>query len=174
MYLLVVRYRGDPERKRLEYLLEKFSGRLEAQRPGGAVLLVEAEPEVLEEFLEELYARIPPENVAVYRVAEADVKVGAQRVVLQASTAMTPQEAWGALGVIMARLKGALVSDLGGSKLYTVRVRGARVSVRLQVSPASGGSRITAVVEGYGPGVERVSRLLSSELGLLGEVVSRG
>ncbi len=169
--MLIVRYGGEAERKRLEYVLERFKDRVKTVKPGGSVVLIDGDREDVKFLLEELFSRLPRENVALYKLSEPDVEVEERRRVLEVEARSPVEEVWGAISLIMARLKGSLVSEVRGSREYVVRPRGGYARVRIHVSPVSGGgSLVRVVVEGYGSGFDRVVSGLVDELGLLGVV----
>ena len=172
--MLIARYEGEAERKRLEYVLDRFKNRVTAEKPSGAVWIIDGEPSVVRELLEEVLSRIPGERVRVYRLGDPGVVVEEKRGVLEVHTDLPPGEAWGAVGLALARLRGSLVSEVGGERVYTVRPRGGYARVRVRVLPGGGGSRVRLVVEGYGSGFQRLLQSLEEELGLLGVVVRVG
>ena len=172
-YLIVVRYGSEAERKRLEYLLDKWRGSLRVSRPSGAVLFVDAGAEQVSAFLEELYSRIPRERIVVYRLEEAGLRLepfvleGAVRV------GVGVEEAWGIVGLVFARLRGVLLSEVAGERVYSVSGKGGVCRVKVSVVPSGSGSLLRFVVEGYGEVVARVYDRLLRELSYVGEVVER-
>ncbi len=168
---MIARYRNDAERKRLEYLLDKYAGRLRLRRPSGTVVLVEGSEPIIEDLLRELYSRLDPEIIEVYE-ARPPKKLPEPTVEkLELQTSMPCQETLGAIGFLMAKLRGVLRYDLSGTREYVVRSRSGIVRVRVQAPPSLGGPcRIALEVEGYGDVVDRLSNALERELSLLGEV----
>ena len=170
IYLLVVRYGSEAERKRLEYLVGKWRDVLRFERPGGAVLIVDGRVEDVMRFLEELYSRIPRERVSVYQLKEPEFHLEPLMLEGVVRTRMRVEEAWGAVNLVLARLRGALVSESGGERIYTVSSRKGVCRVRVSIVPSDDGSRLRFVVEGYSEAATYVYEKLLHELSYVGEV----
>ena len=168
--MLIVRYTGEADRKRLEYVLEKYRDRIRVLRPSGAVLLINGDNSDIKSFLEDLYSRIPRENIEFYKLSEPNIEIEEKRSSFEVRIGLPPEEVWGAIGLIMARMKGSLISSVSGSREYIIRPRGGYARVRIHVAPHGRGSLVRVFLEGYGGGLERVASGLISELRLLGEV----
>lgn len=166
--LLVVRYAGDVERKRVDYLLSRYSGRVRSERLHGSTIILEGSWEVFEELLRELYARIPRERVEAYRIERVDVDVEPSRFrgVVEAR-GLGLDEAWGAVELMARRLRGVLVSQAGGERRYRLYVRGGVADALFRVRDGLAGAVIEFIVEGYGPHVEQVYREVLRELSYL-------
>ncbi len=167
---MIIRYSSEAERKRADYVLEMFSDRIQAEKPGGSVVIVRDESGAINSLLEELYSRLPPGSVEVYRIEEAGASVEPRRAVLTLRTTMSVEEALGAMAAIMASMKGALVSNAGGVRTYILNLRGGRVTARVQASNSGAGSVIRVELEGYGRVFERAREALARRLSLVGEV----
>lgn len=169
--MLVVRYTSEAERKRFEYLLDKWEQSLRIEKPSGSILIVSESPDKVLRFLEELYSKIPRERVDVYKIVEPDFYL--EPLVLEGvvESSMSAGEAWGAIGLVFARLKGVLVSETRGERVYKVSVKKGTVTVRVIVEPGDRGSRIRFIVEGYGEVVPHIYNKLVREFSYLGEVV---
>jgi hypothetical protein len=165
--LLVVRYASDVERKRLEYLLSRYSGRLKPERLHGAVLFLEGRRDVIESFLRELYVRVPRERVDAYYVEKFDIEVEPRRVEGRIVTSLNPEAAWGAIELLARKLKGVLVSMSGGEKRYRLYIKGVVVDVTFRVSRSGSSTVIDFTVEGYDDHVEAVYSELERELSYL-------
>ncbi len=170
MYLLIVRYGDDAERKRLEYILERFRERIRAVKPSGAVWIIDGSPRDVEVFMEELLARVPRDRVELYKLEEPDLRVEERKSRIEVETGMSEGEALGAVGLVIARLRGALLSEIGGVREYVLRPRGGYARVRVKVLPRSEGSVVRIDVSGYGSGFYRIINNLLDELSLLGVV----
>ncbi len=167
---MIIRYSSEAERKRADYVLEMFSGRIRAEKPSGTVVIIRDESGEISSLLEELYSRLPEGSVEVYRIEEADTGVEPKKAVYTLRTSMTVEEALGAMAAIMASMKGALVSSAGGVRTYILNLRGGRVTARVEASNSGVGSVIRVELEGYGKVFERAREALARRLSLVGEV----
>ncbi len=171
VYLLLVRYRSEAERKRLEYLIEKWESNVRIERPGGAILIIDDGIDNVLKFLEELYSKIPRDEVSIYKLSEPDLHISPLTLEADVRTAMDANEVWGAIGLITAKLRAVLISETSNSRVYQVSTKGGSCRVRFTVSPLGNGSLITFTVEGFGAVVSNVFDRLVKELSLIGEVI---
>jgi len=170
IYLLVVRYSSEAERKRLEYLLNKWESFLKIEKPTGAVLFIDARAEDILKFMEELYSKIPREKVSAYRLKEPEFHLEPLMLEGTVRTCMSVEEAWGAVNLVLARLKGALLSETRGERVYSVSSKKGVCNVRISVTPSNNGSILRFTVEGYGEAVIHIYNKLVHELSYIGEV----
>lgn len=165
--MLVVRYASDMERKRLEYLLSRFVGRLRSERIQGAVVIVEGSEEVIGEFLRGLYARIPRERVKVYRVESFDYEMEPIKLSTRMTLGIDREALWGAIELLVRKLRGVLVSSTSEERVYRLYVKGEVVDARFRIYNGRGGTVVELEVEGFGGQVEGVFSELKRELSYL-------
>jgi len=166
--LLVVRYASDVERKRLEYLLNRYQARVRGERVHGSVVMLEGDQGDIESLIRELYARIPRDRVEVYRVERLEVDVEPMRRTGRVSTGMPPEAVWGVVEFLVRKLRGVPVSTTDSSRKYRLYVKGGVVDVTFTVAPKSGGGSVVEfTVEGYDRHVDSVYSELERELGFL-------
>ncbi len=168
--MLVVRYSSEAERKRLEYLLDKWRDRVRVEKPSGAILFIDTSPDNMISLVEELYSKIPREKVSIYQLREPEFQLEPLSLEGVVRTRMSPEEAWGALNLVLARLRGILVSETRGERTYTVSTKKGVARVRVSIMPGPGGSILRFVAEGYGEAVVHVYNRLVQELSYIGEV----
>ncbi len=171
--MLIVRYGSEAERKRFEYLIEKWEELLSIEKPGGAIVLIDGRIDYVMKFLEELYSRIPRNEVMVYKLVEPDIHITPLTLEAEIRSGMSVNEVWGALGLLVAKLRAVLISETGGSRVYQVSTKGGSCRIKFSVVPHRGGSVITLTVEGFGSVVSNVYNKLLKELSLIGEVIRR-
>ncbi len=165
--MIIVPYETEAERKRLEYVLEKYSHELRLVKPRGSVILVDGRDNDELKLLDELIARLGSEKVVAYRVA-GPIEKDPETVRITFTLPIPPAEAWGALTAVMSRLRGALISRTGSERTYSLSVRGARATVRVSLSEHGKGSRGVAVFEGYGGRLPRLADRFCGEIRFLG------
>ncbi len=165
--LLVVRYASDVERKRLEYLLNRFQGRIRGERVHGSVVMLEGSQSDIEELIRELYARIPKDRVETYSVERFEVDVEPIRRSGRIMAGMSPEAVWGVIEFLAKKLRGVTVSATGSFRRYRLYVKGGVVDVTFTVTPRGGGSLVEFTVEGYDRHVDAVFEELERELSFL-------
>jgi hypothetical protein len=71
--MIISRYTSDSERKRIEYIFEKFKDISKISKPEGMVNFVDSED--LDDILRELYSRIPKENIEIYKIDKIEMEI---------------------------------------------------------------------------------------------------
>ena len=165
---MIVEVSGDADRKRLEYLVERYSSAgLAVRKLCGGVLLVDGSGDVVRGFVDEALARFGRGRVSVWALSPPGFEVRPSRFERVFKVAEGFGDVWGVVDFVMTKLRGSLVSETGGgaSRVYRVRSRYGVVDVRFDLLPGPGGSRALRVaVEGFGSAVSRVFERLVSEL----------
>ncbi len=164
---MVVRYASDMERKRLEYLLSRFAGRLRSERIQGAVVLVEGSDEVIGELLRGLYARIPRERIRVYKVEGVEYEMEPIKKSTRMALRIDKEAVWGAVELLARKLRGVLVSSASDERVYRLYVKGEVVDARFRVYSGGNTTIVELEVEGFGSQVEEVFSELRRELSYL-------
>ena len=164
MYLVVVEISSDADRKRLDYIVGKWSGRLSIEKLCQGVLLVDGDSGGVAEFAREVYSRFPESSVKVYKLGEPDFKLEPESRECVLRVSLSDSEVWGAIDLLMARMRGLLSYKLGSTREYVVRSRYGVVKARFTVSRGV----VRVEVEGYGNAPGRVLGRVCRELELLG------
>ncbi len=167
-YMVWVEYRSDAERKRLENIVARMSGRARFTKPGGAVYIVETSD--VEELARQLYSRLDPGVVHVYRIeekVEPEPRVRRRRYVFPGAST---EKAWGYIEMLMASLRAALVSQTTGTRLYRVYTRRkGRVDIEVAIVEAPRGALATLTITGYTGGVDAVDENIHQYLSMVAE-----
>ncbi len=173
IYLLIVKYSSEAERKRLEYLLEQYEGKMYLRKPSGSIIMIEGDEDNIKNFLEELYSKIPREEVEIYKIMEPDIDIEAKSVIIELHTTMGKEEALGAIGMALASMRGILVSEAGGERTYILSLKGGRVNVKVRTVERGPHTLVLIELEGYGRIFNRAKNNLLNKLSLIGEVKIR-
>jgi len=161
IYMVVVSISTDADRKRLEYIVEKYSevyGGDKIKKICSGVLLVDLDPGEMVRFTEELYSRFGRDSVKIWLLSEPDFEV--QPLELEKTFRIKREygDIWVLVDFVMNKYHGVLVSETirGDARTYRVRTRHGNVEVRFERLIASGkcdGCVFRVRVSGYGPGV---------------------
>ncbi|MHC1597859.1 MAG: hypothetical protein ACXQT3_06060 [Methermicoccaceae archaeon] len=171
-YIVIARYSSEPEKKRIDYLTDKWSHCV--RKVDGAVLLVEGSPDG---FMEELLSRIDEGSVGMFSVRERKLDVEQQRETMDYTFQTSSEALEGFVGYLMGKLRGAFSHSAGEMKVYEVYTKKGRARVSISIKEGTDATHISALVEGYGEGVPFVAERIRSELELFGgiqDVVERG
>jgi hypothetical protein len=161
-YFVVISYDDDAERKRVDYLLSKWSNRAKVEKPKGTAFLIETEHE--REFFEELFSKLegnPSRKVKVYRVEEEWPKLRerqeSRRYVLEEDEDFVRRF----LSYLCSKLGGTFSPLDGSCEVYTRKGRG---KVVFSLRQTARGTVVDVVVSGYGEVVDYLVSRIDDEL----------
>ncbi len=167
MYLITAKYTSDSERKRIEYILEKWKDRMKIVKPEGIAAIVSGGD--IKELLVELYSRTERDNVALYRIEETylDVAEGEKEIKLKLNENRETAEKL--LDFIMARQKAILKMQLTEprQKIYEVYTKKGKAEISMSLRGGNAGVDVVFKISGYGEAVDFLHGRLAEELRLL-------
>lgn len=167
MYLITAKYTSDSERKRIEYILEKWKDRMKIARPEGMVAIVNDGD--IKELLVELYSRTERDNVALYRIEEAHIDVAEREREIKLKLDENRETSEKLLDFIMARQKAILKLELSEprQKIYEVYTKKGKAEISMSLRGGNAGVDVVFKISGYGEAVAFVHDKLAEELKLL-------
>ena len=130
-HLIILDYQTDAERKRIDYTIEKWSGKpgLSVSKPKGVVVLYEGDN--LREFLEDVYSRIeagatPPR---IFSLAESKPSVTKKVRHLEFGTSRSKEIVENFLNYLLAKQSASFEFSDGERKVYSARTRKGQVQI---------------------------------------------
>lgn len=164
MHLVIATYSGDPERKRIEYILEKWKERLQITKPDGIISLVDGDD--LEEFVEDLYSRTSRSNISLYRIEKeaVDIKKGESEIRMRLDEKKETVDKL--VGFVMAKQKAILKHQRRDphEKIYDVTTKKGRAQVSVSLREDGAQVDMRVKITGYGEVAEFLSGKLEEEL----------
>ena len=167
MYLITAKYSSDSERKRIEYVIDKWRDRKKITKPDGVVAIV-ADNDI-KELLVELYSRTERENVSFYRIEEEHLEVTETKKEIRLKIGERRETAEKLLDFIMARQRATLKMESPEShqKVYEVISRKGKVEIILNIRGNATETDVIMRISGYGEAVDFIHDKLAEELKLL-------
>lgn len=165
-YVVFVVYENDAERKRVDYLLEKWSEKANIQKPRGVVFLIETKE--VQEFLEELYSKLEgdvEEKVEVYLVEAVVRKVEVRRRIIEYTFREERRVVEKFLDYLFSKINATYAYSDAISRVYTVYTRKGRGTIKA-VLTENGETSVLLEVEGYGDVVDYLAEKIEEELRL--------
>lgn len=169
-YLLILNYESDAERKRIDYTIERWKGKIDIKKPKGAVIILRGEESEFNRFIEDLFSRVefepnkgPESKVEVYLLEKyrPEVEKRVQRLSYESTESSEVVRKF--LDYLMAKLNASYEYSSGISKVYTAYTKKgqARIDVRIE---EGGVTRITILIEGYGEVVKFLAGKIDYEI----------
>lgn len=169
MYLITAKYRDDPERKRIEYVLEKWSQALSVAKLKDIAVIVdsEADEHLVADLVKDLYSRSSPDSVKLYRIEPTSPGIEQEAMEIPPFTLREKAEAADRiLGFIMARQKAIRKPGVAEPMLrtYEVTSKKGKAEVMTWVVEKEGAVEIHVRITGFGPVVSYLHSKLTDEL----------
>jgi hypothetical protein len=168
MHLIIAKYSDDAERKRIEYVLDKWRGRLRITKPDGIISILDGEG--VGELVEELYSRTSKGNIRVYRVDEETVEIdkGEREIKLVLNEKKETVEKL--VGYVMAKQKAVLKRETKEplEKVYELTTKKGKGEISVAFREEGKTISLRILINGYGEVVDFLSAKLTDELKYLG------
>jgi len=163
--LIIAKYSSDPERKRIEYVFDKWREKLRIAKPEGIIAVVGSEE--IEELVEELYSKTSRINISLYRVEEQalDIAKGESDISLHLNEKKEAVDK--IVGFVMAKQKAVLkreTKDPFMEKVYDVITKKGKAEVSVSLRSEGQGASLRIKITGYGDVVEFLRGRLGEEL----------
>ena len=174
MYLISIKYDNDAERKRLEYVFEKWTEKLKIKKLDSMAAIINEDGDAasVEDFVRELYSRSSPastDSLTIYKIEPAKLGIEKETKELSLDLPEKRETVEKLLGYIMARQKAA-VKPTGVPSItnyeVTTKKGTAEIMVMLKEKPDSINVRIK--ISGYGEVVDFIYGRLNEELKFIG------
>lgn len=162
MYLINIEYKDDTERKRVEYLLQKWVDVLNLSKPTGFILLAEG-PDV-EEMVKELIAKTSEEQVNVYSIKKAEIGLETEKEEIEMTFDANKNSVKKFIDYVLAKRKAVLKHSGPDFEEYTIYTRkGGKATITVKMT-GNEKTKLSLKVTGYKPATEYLYQELKEEL----------
>jgi hypothetical protein len=163
MHLIIAKYDSDAERKRIEYVLDKWKETLRITKPEGIISIVEGEE--LESLLEDLYSRTTKRNVTLYKVEKQTVDLESTEGEIKIKFNDKKETIEKLVSFIMARQKAVLKRETKEpfERVYEVITKKGRAEISLLLVGEGQAFNLLLRITGYGEVVQFVKSRLEEE-----------
>lgn len=170
MYLIIVKYFDEPERKRIEYAIERWGQVMKLGRPDGVPIIIEDESEKVKELLDDLYARTSKDKVKVYNLSEAsfEVEETGKHITVELDGDLETVEKF--IGIIIAKQNATFKDEILSRKLYEVYTKKGRAEILTHLKAENEKVIVDILIKGYGEAPELVYNKINNELKYFNEV----
>ncbi|WP_010476909.1 hypothetical protein [Thermococcus zilligii] len=165
-YIIFVSYETDAERKRIDYLLDKWSSRAVIKKPRGTVVYIEADS--LTEFLEELFSRLEGdigEKIEVYEARPLKKAVESKKRVLEYTLPEEKKVVERFIEYLLSKLNASPTGSDPIAKSFSVYTRKGRATIKV-ITRGDGSSQVVFEIEGFGEAVDFLAERIDEELKL--------
>jgi hypothetical protein len=175
MYLFIIKCGDEAERKRMEYIVEKWEGKLNITKPDGLVILADgdANSSGFKEFTQQLLSRssqISSENFTMYQIEMMNIDIEKQKKEINLELHEKRDTIEKLLNFVMARQK-ALVTQVSTDpyiKYYEVTTKKGKAEIRVLLVEKVGSVNLRIDISGYGEVVDMIYSRIKDEMDYFG------
>lgn len=167
MYLLIAKYSDDAGRKRIEYLLDRWRGKINISKPDGIAILLDGLGEGdITELLEDVLTRVSKDDLTLFSLDQISTDVERSEKELRSTLSGDERSVGRLVNLIMARYKGILKTESSKpiEKVYEIQSRKGRAEVSIRLRETSGMVHVWTKIMGYGEVVDFIHSRLSEEM----------
>lgn len=166
MFLAVLEYDTDAERKRIDYAMERWQSKIKIQKLKGTILLLDADNDTIDEFVEDLNSRIEKSehkvNIYEMKQYQADIEKNVKR--LSYKTEVNKKSLEKFLNYLMAKLGASFEFSSGFGKIYKIYTKKGQAKLEIILSDEKPEITIKINAEGYGEVVEFILKKIDIEM----------
>ncbi len=165
-YVVFVSYDTDAERKRVEYLLSRWSSRIEMDRPKGINAVLRADSEEIQEFLVDLLSRLegdPRRKVKILSGEMVEPSVEPEERILEYRLNDDARVVEKLVDYVMLKLNATPLGSIESEKRYEVYTRRGKTEVAVSLGELPGGCIVAFRISGYGGAVDFLASKIDEE-----------
>ncbi|MEA2014401.1 MAG: hypothetical protein U9N38_03740 [Thermodesulfobacteriota bacterium] len=161
--LLIVDYRSDAERKRIDYAIERWGDKAEIKKPRGATILFKGSN--IDEFTEDLYSRldIEEDRVEIYGIERysPDIEKQVKKLIYESGEESGVIEKF--IIYIMNKINASYEYSTDITKCYTAYTKKGQANIEILLK-RNELTRAVISVSGYGDAVDFVADRIDDEM----------
>ena len=163
MHLIIVKYSDEPERKRIEYAMDRWGEVMKLGRPDGIPIIVHDDNK-MKEMIDDLYARTSREKVSVYKLSEASFEVVETEKLIKVELNGDLETVEKLIGMIVAKQNATFKYEILSRKMYDVYTKKGGAEILTHLTPNNGKVTVEILIKGYGEASELLYGKINNEL----------
>ncbi|WP_292460405.1 hypothetical protein [Methanothermococcus sp.] len=165
--LIVVDYDKDAERKRIDYLIERWSnkGNIEKIRK----MAIIADIDNIDDFVEDIMSRLegnPEEKVRIYEIKELKKTISSKKTTLNYEITDKKEVIESFLKYLMIKLGASYECSINNTKKYEVYTKKGNCSISIKLKENNEKLIINFEIEGYGESVDLIKNRIDNDMKL--------
>jgi len=166
MFLLILDYETDAERKRIDYAIERWQNKLNISKPKGTIIVIDGKQERIDEFVEDLSSRLEKseEKVKVSKIStySPEIEKNVKTVAYQTTEQRDFLEKF--IDYLMAKLSASYEYSSKIGKIYKVYTKKGQAKLEIILQDKDTGTDVNIAIDGYGEVVDFISVKIDNEM----------
>jgi Fe2+ transport system protein B len=168
MYLLILDYESDAERKRIDYAIERWQHKLKISKPKGTIIVIDGKQDRIDEFVEDLCSRLEKseEKVKIHNISSysPDIEKNIKKITYQTKEQREFLEKF--IDYLMAKLSASYEYSSKIGKIYKVYTKKGQAKVEIILQNKETGTDVHIAIDGYGEVVDFISVKIDNEMSM--------
>ncbi len=170
MYLIIAKYSDEPERKRIEYAMERWGQVMKLGRPEGVPIIIHDESGKVMEFLDDLYSRTSKDKVKIYNLSEVSFEVEETGKHIKVELEGDLETVQKFIGIVVAKQNATFKDEVLSRKIYEVYTKKGRAEILTHLKAEDKRVTVDILIKGYGEAPDLVYNKINNELKYFKEV----
>ena len=166
MFLLILDYESDAERKRIDYAIERFHKRLIISKPKGTIILIDGKQDRIDEFIEDLCSRLEEseKKVKVHKISEYEPEIEKNVKKISYKTKEKRDFIEKFIDYLMAKISASFEYNSNVGKVYKLYTKKGQANLEIIMRDESEGTDLTIAIDGYGDVVDFIKNKIDIEM----------
>ncbi|MBU4374444.1 MAG: hypothetical protein KJ714_08435 [Euryarchaeota archaeon] len=170
VYLIIAKYSDEPERKRIEYAMERWGQVMKLGRPEGVPIIIHDESGKVMEFLDDLYSRTSKDKVKIYNLSEVSFEVEETGKHIKVELEGDLETVQKFIGIVVAKQNATFKDEVLSRKIYEVYTKKGRAEILTHLKAEDKRVTVDILIKGYGEAPDLVYNKINNELKYFKEV----
>ena len=166
MFLLILDYETDAERKRIDYAIERWQNKLKISKPKGTIIVIDGKQDRIDEFVEDLCSRLEKseEKVKIHRISKyaPEIEKNVKTIAYQTKEQRDFLEKF--IDYLMAKLSASYEYSSKIGKVYKVYTKKGQAKLEIVLRDRGEGTDVNIAIDGYGEVVDFISAKIDNEM----------
>ena len=166
MFLLILDYESDAERKRIDYAIERWQKKLKISKPKGTIIVIDGKQERIDEFVEDLCSRLEKseKKVTVHKITdyEPEIEKNVEKIFYQTKEKREFLEKF--IDYLMAKISASFEYNTKIGKVYKLYTKKGQANLEIILRNGSEGTNLTIAIDGYGNVVDFIKNKIDNEI----------
>jgi len=166
MFLLILDYETDAERKRIDYAIERWQNKLKISKPKGTIIAIDGKQERIDEFVEDLCSRLEKseEKVKIHRISKYDPEIEKNVKTIAYQTTEQRDFLEKFIDYLMAKLSASYEYGSKIGKVYKKKKKKGQAKLEIILQDRETGTDVNIAIDGYGEVVDFIATKIDNEM----------
>jgi len=166
MFLLILDYESDAERKRIDYAIERWQRSLDINKPKGTIILVDGKQSKIDDFVEDLCSRLDDseKKVTIHTIEQYVPEIEKNIRTISYTTPEQKEYLEKFIKYLMAKINASYEYKTDIGTVYNVYTKKGQATLTISLQSGESTTHIRISIDGYGDVVEFISDKINSEM----------